>query len=96
MTITATEVKEARKLLGWTVPGLAAQSGVDAKRLEAFEREKGRMSVLDLSVIQRTLSAAGIEFVGGKAPEVKRKAAVKDGDALPDIPDDDPYDGAPV
>jgi transcriptional regulator with XRE-family HTH domain len=63
MTITAAQVKEARKLLGWTLPGLAAQSGVDAKRLDAFELEKRRMSVLDLSVIQSAMEGAGIEFI---------------------------------
>jgi hypothetical protein len=33
---------------------------------------------------------AWIEFVGGKLPWVKLNAAVKDEDAPPDIPDDDP------
>jgi len=67
--ITAAQVKEARKLLGWPAPRLATQSGVDAKHLEAFERDKRRMSVLDLSVIQRTLWAAGLGVVGGEAPQ---------------------------
>jgi transcriptional regulator with XRE-family HTH domain len=63
MIITAAQVREARKLLGWSGPSLAAKSAVDAKHLDAFERGKRRMSLLDLSVIQRTLAAAGIEFI---------------------------------
>jgi hypothetical protein len=42
---------------------LATQSGVDASHLEGFERERRRLSVLDLSVIQRALEAAGVEFI---------------------------------
>jgi hypothetical protein len=88
--------QRSRKLVGSTLQALASQAGVDAKHLEAFEGDRRRMSVLDLSVIQRTLSAAGIEFVGGEAPRVKLRAIIKDGDALRAIPDDDRYDGAPI
>ena len=44
--------------------GLAAQSGLDSKHLDAFERGKKRMFVLDLSVIQRALEAGEAEFTG--------------------------------
>jgi transcriptional regulator with XRE-family HTH domain len=85
MIITAAQVHEARKLASLTLPTLGAQCGVDAKHLDAFERGKRRMSMLDLSVIQRALESAGIEFVGGHAPTVKMKAAnPNDTDALPD------------
>jgi len=63
VAITSAQVKEARKLLGWTPQALAAHSGVDPKHLESFEREKRRLSVLDRSVIQTTLAGAGIEFI---------------------------------
>ena len=63
MIIAAAQVREARKLLGWTVTALAARTGVDSKHLEGFEREKRRLSVLDLSVIQTTLAGAGVEFI---------------------------------
>jgi len=62
MIITAAQVREARKLLSLTLTDLAAQSSVDAKHLDAFERGRRRMSVLDLSVIQRVLEAAGLKF----------------------------------
>jgi transcriptional regulator with XRE-family HTH domain len=78
MILTAAQVREARRLLGWTVPALATQSGVDASHLEGFERGRRRLSVLDLSVIQRALDAAGVEFIaenGGGAGVRLRKAS---------------------
>jgi transcriptional regulator with XRE-family HTH domain len=79
MIITAAQVREARKLLSLTLTGLAAQSGVDAKHLDAFERGKRRMSVLDLSVIQRAMEGAGIDFISehGAAGVRLRKGAAK-------------------
>jgi transcriptional regulator with XRE-family HTH domain len=76
MTINGAQVREARNLLGWTVPGLAALSGIDPKHLDAFERGKRRMSVLDLSVIQTALARAGVEFIDVQ-PGVRLKG--KDG-----------------
>ena len=74
MIITAAQVREARKLLSLTQTGLAAQSGVDAKHLDAFERGKRRMSMLDLSVFQRMLEAAGIKFIAEKRRGAGREA----------------------
>ena len=73
MIITSAQVRDARNLLGWTVRGLAALSGIDPKHLDAFEREKRRLSVLDLSVIQTALARAGVEFIAqnGGGPGVR-------------------------
>jgi len=75
MILTGAQVREARNLLGWTVPGLAALSGIDPKDLDAFEREKRRLSVLDLSVIQTALARAGVEFIAqnGGGPDVRMR-----------------------
>jgi hypothetical protein len=61
------------------------------------------MLVLDPSVIQRALEAAGAEFIaekGGGAGVRLRKASrplISDEAALPDMPDTgDPHDGASV
>jgi len=72
MTLTGAQVREARKLLGWTLTSLASPSGVDSKHLDAFERGKRRRSVLDLSVLQRVLEAAGVEFIAERG--VARRA----------------------
>jgi hypothetical protein len=47
---------------------LATHTGVDPKHLKSFEREKRRLSVLDLSVIQTTLAGAGVEFIAEHGP----------------------------
>jgi transcriptional regulator with XRE-family HTH domain len=72
--LTAAQVREKRRLLGWTVSALATQ-GVDASHLEGFERGRRRLSVLNLSVIQRTLEAAGVEFIAknGGGAGVRRR-----------------------
>jgi transcriptional regulator with XRE-family HTH domain len=75
MTISAAQLKGARKLLGWRFPALATQSGVDASHLEGFERGRRRLSVLDLSVIQRALEAAGVEFTNEASPGLKLRRA---------------------
>ena len=71
----------------WTLTGLAGKSRVDAKHLDAFERGKRRMFVLDLSVIQRVLEAAGVKFTDERGVGVRlgcgtaRHAGLEQGDA---------------
>jgi transcriptional regulator with XRE-family HTH domain len=77
MILTPAQVREARKLLGWTATTLAEHTGIDPKHLDNFEREKRRLSVLDLSVIQTKLAGTGVEFDaenGGGAGVRLRKA----------------------
>jgi transcriptional regulator with XRE-family HTH domain len=97
LLITSAQVKEARRLLGWTLKMLEGKSGVTSTILANFEADKGRPSVLQLTVLRRVIEAGGIEFTDEK-PGVKKRVAPTTGyeAALPDIPDDDPYDGAPV
>jgi transcriptional regulator with XRE-family HTH domain len=72
MRITGDQVKAARVLLGWSQPKLAAKTGVNAPAIAKFEEGKQRPAMLDVSVIQRMLRDAGIEFVDGE-PGVKLK-----------------------
>jgi transcriptional regulator with XRE-family HTH domain len=98
MSIGGAQVKEARKLLGWTLKTLEGKSGVAATLIANFEADKGRLSVLQLTVLRRVIEAGGVAFTD-EQPGVKKNAAaptISDEAALPDIPDDDPYDGAPV
>ena len=98
MILTSAQVKEARKLLGWTLKTLEGKSGVTSTIIANFEADKGRPSVLQLTVLRRVIEAGGVEFTD-EPSGVKKKAAaptISDEAALPDIPDDDPYDCAPV
>jgi transcriptional regulator with XRE-family HTH domain len=73
MTITGQQVKAARALLAWTQSELGGQTGVSASTIGHFEAGRRRAAVLSVSVIQRTLEVAGVEFVDGE-PGVKLKA----------------------
>jgi transcriptional regulator with XRE-family HTH domain len=66
MAITGAQVKAARLLLGWTQSKLAAETGVTAATIAKFEEGKQRLPMLDVSVVRRMLSDAGIEFVEGE------------------------------
>jgi hypothetical protein len=65
MTITGQQVRAAGALLGWTRDRLAGEAGLSASTVGVFEGGKHRRSVLMVSTIQRTLEAAGVEFIEG-------------------------------
>jgi transcriptional regulator with XRE-family HTH domain len=66
MTITSQQVKAARLLLGWSQEKLAAEAGINTRTVGKFETGERRAAVLSVSMIQRTLEAAGVEFVDGE------------------------------
>jgi transcriptional regulator with XRE-family HTH domain len=72
MTITGPQVKAARILLGWSQEDLAGETGLSRAPIAHFETERSRPSALSVSTIQRTLEAAGVDFVEGE-PGVKLK-----------------------
>ena len=99
MTITGAQAKTARGLLGWTLKTLEGKTGVTATVIADFEADKRAPTALQLTVIRRVIEAAGVEFTNGPEPRLHMKAPktpIGDEAALPDIPDDAPYDGAPV
>jgi transcriptional regulator with XRE-family HTH domain len=71
--ITGEQVRDARKLLGWSQMTLALEASVDQSTVVKFETGKSRPSVLSVSTIKRTLEAAGIEFTDGGRPEVRMR-----------------------
>ena len=62
MTITVEQVKEARKLLGWSQFRLAVRSTVDVTRINHFERRKGVLIQSQLDRIRSSLESSGVEF----------------------------------
>jgi transcriptional regulator with XRE-family HTH domain len=66
MTITAAQVKAARELVKWSQSRLAAETGVSLASIAKFEGGGQRPSMLDLSVVQRMLRDAGIDFIDGE------------------------------
>jgi DNA-binding XRE family transcriptional regulator len=71
--ITGAQVRAARKLLSWSHVMLALEAGVDQSTVTNFETGKSRPSVLSVSIIRRTLEAAGVEFTDGGQPGVKMR-----------------------
>ena len=90
MTITGEQVKAARRLLGWTQDTLAVETRVSPTIISHLETGRRRVAVLSVSVIQRALEEAGVEFTNGDRPGVKlkkaRRSAIRDEDALPELP----------
>jgi transcriptional regulator with XRE-family HTH domain len=80
MTISPEQVKEARKLLGWSRPQLAARVGLSAETIELFENGACKLSFFDASLIAGTLESIGVEFVAdGGGPGVRlRKRSRED------------------
>ena len=70
MTITVEQIKEARKLLGWSQFRLAVRSSIDVTRINHFERGKGALTHFQLDRIRASLESSGVEFNLGGDPGV--------------------------
>jgi len=64
--ISASQIRAARALLGWSGIILAEKSGVSLKTLRRYELQEGVPSahVNSLKLIEDALLSAGIEFTG--------------------------------
>jgi transcriptional regulator with XRE-family HTH domain len=76
MTIAPAQLKAARQLLDWSQDDVAGASGLDTSTIVNFERGKNSSDRAALADIQKTLEAAGVEFVeiAGAAGVKLRKA----------------------
>jgi transcriptional regulator with XRE-family HTH domain len=73
MSISGTQVRAARSLLGWSQSKLAAETGVSVLSIARFEGGKQRPAMLDLSVVHRILKDAGVEFADGEETGVRKR-----------------------
>jgi transcriptional regulator with XRE-family HTH domain len=72
MTITAAQLKAARQLLDWSQDDVAGASGLETSTIVHFEHGKRVPDREALADIQKTMEAAGVEFVEiAGAPSVK-------------------------
>jgi DNA-binding transcriptional regulator YiaG len=64
--LTGLQIRSARAALGWSAQALAERSGVSLRTLMRLEQVHGipRGRTSTLAEIQKTLEAAGIEFIG--------------------------------
>ena len=72
--IAIEQIKAARALLEWTQEDLAKQSGLSKPSINTLERRIANPKKETLDAIQRSLEAAGIEFIEG--PGVKLTSSV--------------------
>jgi ribosome-binding protein aMBF1 (putative translation factor) len=77
VTVTASEVKAARALLGWSERRLAARAGVSRSCVRAFEAGSRTQSEWCGATIREALEMAGVGFTNGErlGPELRAKAA---------------------
>jgi transcriptional regulator with XRE-family HTH domain len=74
--ITATQIREARKLLGWSTLKLAGRAKIHSailRRAEGVEREPP-LTGYQHALIRNALQVAGIVFTNGDGPGVQLKA----------------------
>ena len=75
--ITGEQIRQARRLLGWSRAELALRAfGVSSHTIESAERGRARIAPTDaqLASIRRALELAGVAFTNGDEPGVKLKA----------------------
>jgi len=73
--ITPAQVKEARKLLGWSQEDLAGPVGVSKATIGALESGRHPRRTLNLSTLRAALESAGVEFTKGGRPGARLKVA---------------------
>lgn len=76
--MTGDQVREARRLLGWSADSLAPRCRMPAAAILAFEQtgkmskpQGGTSTIKRMELLKATLEAAGVIFTGGETPSVK-------------------------
>lgn len=81
MTIAAVQSKMARAAVGWGVRDLAKEAGVSVDTVSRLERGE-ELQPRTLVAIQRTLEAAGVEFIpengGGVGVRLRKISPIRD------------------
>jgi transcriptional regulator with XRE-family HTH domain len=71
--ISIQQIKPARRLLGWTQSQLSRNSGVSENSIQRYEKGLRRALGSTLGKIERTLEAAGVEFMDGGGVKFRAK-----------------------
>jgi DNA-binding XRE family transcriptional regulator len=81
MPVTSAQVKMARAALAWTVRDLAKATGLHRNTINNVEVGRYAGDPATLQNIERTLSAAGIEFIdengGGPGVRLRKRRRAK-------------------
>ena len=77
MTITGSQIREARKLLGWSQSRIAGETGVSRAAIAYFEGRRRRLpSAHVVSTLRGIFAASGIEFSEDGGVRMKSLAVV--------------------
>jgi transcriptional regulator with XRE-family HTH domain len=74
MSISPAQLKEARRLLGWTLSVVGGKSDLSTSTISFFETGRRRPSALGVSKIRKAFEAAGVEFMNGGQPGARLAA----------------------
>jgi transcriptional regulator with XRE-family HTH domain len=75
MSISPAQLKEARRLLGWTLSVVGGKSDLSTSTISFFETGRRRPSALGVSKIRKAFEAAGVEFMNGGQPGARLAAS---------------------
>jgi DNA-binding XRE family transcriptional regulator len=77
VTITPSQLKAARELIGWTRGRLANAAGVSRATIHKGEEDGSRLSDWAQRAIRAALEAAGVSFIeeNGEGPSVRLRKA---------------------
>ena len=78
--LTAEQIRAARAMLRMDQAALAESAGVSVETIKRLEAQDGPLlsgRIATLSVIEKALTKAGVEFTNGDEPGVKLKAKRK-------------------
>ena len=69
MVLTGEQIRAARAMVQWRAVELAERAGVGLLTVERAERQTGPITMMraNMDAIQRTLEAAGVEFIAENA-----------------------------
>jgi transcriptional regulator with XRE-family HTH domain len=69
--VTSSQVRAARRLLGWTVRDLAAAAGIHHNTVNSFETGRYAGKTETLAAIRKALEKAGVQILNHKRPGVR-------------------------
>ena len=81
--ITGAQIREARKLLGWSRDRLAPRAGLPVNRLGDYELGRRILPLEEVEALKGALEAAGVEFTNGDEPGVKLRRSGPQARLLP-------------
>ena len=71
MTISPSQAKAARELLGWSKRQLADRAGISSSTVWIFEASVRPLGKWCILVIQRALEDAGVEFIDDESVRMR-------------------------